>query len=375
MKKILVIAPYPYLPFFSGGQKLIAKFLDYLSKEAQVTVIGSETNDWSLAPGYTCLPWLKPSFSRYYDTGLVNKITALVKSENLQVLICEHPYMAWLAFRIRKRTGIKVIIHTHNIEYQRFRSMGKWWWPILKWYEKRSFKKADGILFITPEDKYFAVQKWGIPEEKCTEVPFGIDINSYPLDRAASKKEIADRHGFAETDTILSFNGLLDYKPNLDALKIILDVINPLLLQQGSFRYKIIINGKQLPEEMNGLKEYADRNVIYTGFVEDIVSYLKATDIFLNPVQGGGGIKTKMVEAIGFGATVIATEKAATGIEREVCGKKLIILPDNDWSSFSQKIIDSSNQSVVTPDAYYKVYYWGAILRHVLLKLKFELPA
>jgi hypothetical protein len=40
MKKILVIAPYPYLPFFSGGQKFIAKFLDYLSKEAQVTVVG-----------------------------------------------------------------------------------------------------------------------------------------------------------------------------------------------------------------------------------------------------------------------------------------------------------------------------------------------
>ena len=56
-------------------------------------------------------------------------------------MICEHPYFAWLAFAVRKRTGINVIIHTHNIEYQRFRSTGKWWWPILKVYEKSVLKK------------------------------------------------------------------------------------------------------------------------------------------------------------------------------------------------------------------------------------------
>ena len=174
MKKILVIVPYPYLPFFSGGQKFIANFISNLSKESEVTVVGSATNDWSLARGYTGIGWLKPSFSRYYDTSLVKKISALVKMEHPEVLICEHPYLAWLAFRIRKRTGIKVIIHTHNSEYQRFRSMGKCWWPLLKWYEKRSFKKADGIFFITPADEQFAVTEWKIDQHKCLEVPFGM---------------------------------------------------------------------------------------------------------------------------------------------------------------------------------------------------------
>ncbi|MBK7560875.1 MAG: glycosyltransferase family 4 protein [Chitinophagaceae bacterium] len=136
---------------------------------------------------------------------------------------------------------------------------------------------------------------------------------------------------------------MLDYRPNLDALNVILHEINPLLLKQDGFRYKIIISGKRLPEALNALKDYADKNIIYTGFTEDITTYLEATDIFLNPVQSGGGIKTKMVEAIGYGATVISTKTGAAGIERKVCGQKLVSVPDNDWEVFAKKIIEHVN--------------------------------
>ena len=136
-------------------------------------------------------------------------------------------------------------------------------------------------------------------------------------------------------EKILLFSGLLDYKPNLDALKVILDEINPLLLSQPAFQYKLFICGKGLPDELNSLKNYGDKNIIYTGFVRDIETYYKAASILLNPVQSGGGIKTKMVEAIAYGATVIATETGATGIEKRVCGNKLVIVPDNDWKGFA----------------------------------------
>ena len=39
MKKLLVIAPYNYLPWFSGGQKSIARFLEFLGKESDLSVI------------------------------------------------------------------------------------------------------------------------------------------------------------------------------------------------------------------------------------------------------------------------------------------------------------------------------------------------
>jgi glycosyltransferase involved in cell wall biosynthesis len=366
LKKILVIASYQYLPYFSGGQKSIAQFLDYLGKITDLTVVGVAENNASLIKTYRHLAWLKKkSFSRYADISLVSRLTSLIKKEKFDLIIWEHPYYAWLAGIIKKRTGIKTVLHIHNIEYQRFQSTGKWWWWILKMYEKWFFKKADEILFVSPDDKKFAIENWKIKKEKCVEVAFGIEISRYPDDKEKCRQIVKSKHTIADDEKILLFNGLLDYKPNLDALLVILDKINPLLLEHSSFIYKILICGKRLPAELNELKEYADKNIIYAGFVEDIEMYFKGADLFLNPVQSGGGIKTKMVEAIAFGTTVITTETGATGIHPNICGNKLIILSDNDWNAFAKAIIENANNNEITPSSYYEYYYWGSIVKKV----------
>lgn len=366
MNKVIAIAPYPYLPYHSGGQKFIAQFFEYLGRQIDLTVISVAENDFVLAKTYKTIPLLKKSFSRYYDRSLIKKITALVKENAFDTLIIEHPYLAWLAFAVRKRTGIKVIIHTHNIEYQRFKSTGRWWWPILKRYEKKSFQKADGIFFIAPEDKEFAVSQWNIPAEKCFDLPFGIDISSYPTDKEQCKEIILQKHNIKSEEKILLFTGALSYKPNLDAVKIILDKINPLLLKQDSFRYKIIICGKGLPEEMNELKAYTDKNIIYAGFISDIATYYKAADIFLNPVLSGGGVKTKIVEAIAYGTTVVSTETGAAGMVKEVCGEKLQIVKDSDLSHFSDVLVAGSYIKAPTSDAYYNTYFWKRIIKTII---------
>ncbi len=369
MNKVLAIAPYAFLPYSSGGQKFIAQFLEYLGKEVDLTVISVAANDFSLAKTYKAIPLLKKSFSRYFDFSLVSKISTLIQQEGFDTIIWEHPYYAWLAFRVRKRTGVKTIIQTHNIEYQRFHSTGRWWWPILKVYEKWSFKKADGIFFISPEDKEFAITNWKIKKEKCIDVPFGIEIKNYPEDKAAASDSVAEKHLISKEEKILLFNGVLDFKPNLDALKIILDKINPLLLSQHAFRYKIIICGKKLPQEMDSLKEYTDKNIIFAGFVPDIETYFKAADIFMNPVQSGGGIKTKMVEAIANGTTVIATKTGAAGIDVSACGNKLIIVPDNDWTAFSKVILNNADDTSKTPQLYYNHYHWENIIKNLITRL------
>ena len=369
MQKILDITPYTYLPFFSGGQKSIAQFLDYLSQETDLTVISTKANDSSLAKSYKLLPLLGKGVSRYINPYLIKKIAAEINRNSYKAVIWEHPYHGWLANRIKKKTGVKTILHAHNIEYQRFRSTGRWWWPVFKLYEKRAFKDADMIFFVAPEDRDFAIKHWGIKKENCIDTPFGVEIKSYPLDKYQCKNDIAAKHKMEVNEKTLLFNGLLNYKPNLDALKIILNEINPLLMAHADLQYKIIICGKRLPEEMNELKDYADKNIIYAGFVDDIETYFKGADIFLNPVQTGGGIKTKMVEAIAFGTTVVSTESGAAGIEKSICGKKLIVVPDNNWNSFAKAIIENVNQNEITPATYYSHYYWGNIMKSVVKKL------
>jgi glycosyltransferase involved in cell wall biosynthesis len=366
MKKVVDVVPYTYLPFFSGGQKSIALFLEHLANEVDLTVVTTCDNDQKLVKDYSTLPWLKKeSVSRYTDISLIGKLISQFNKENVEAVIWEHPYFFWLARIIKKRTGIKTVFHTHNIEHQRFRSNGKWWWPLLQRYEKWCFRCADFIFFISEEDRSFAIEEWGISKEKCMEVPFGVDIKEYPQDKIACKEKIAATHSITANEKILLFNGLLDYKPNLDALLAILNEINPMLLATEGFRYKIIICGKRLPEEMNSLKDHADKNIIYAGFVDDIETYFKGADLFLNPVQSGGGIKTKMVESIGFGTTVIATKTGAHGISKASCDNKLVVVEDNDWAAFAKAIIENVNQSTVTPQKYYEYYYWGNIARRV----------
>jgi glycosyltransferase involved in cell wall biosynthesis len=365
VRKVLAIAPYNYLPWYSGGQKFIAQFFEHLGKETELSVITVKENDFSIAKSYLPLPMLASGFLRYMDPTLPSKISSLIKKEGFDTVIWEHPYYAWLARIIRKRTGVRTILHTHNIEHQRFRSTKSWWWPMLRIYEKWFFKKADRIFFITGEDREFAIRQWKIDPEKCIEVPFGIDISHYPDDRAECRELIRQRHGIAAEETILFFNGLLDYAPNLDALRAILDKINPQLLSQNSFHYRIIICGKRLPAELDNLQSYRDRNIIFAGFVDDIETYFKAADIFLNPVQSGGGIKTKMVEAIGYGATVVATETGATGISRAVCGNKIVVVKDNDWLQFANEILAHKNDRSITPETYYEHYYWENIISKI----------
>ena len=93
MKKVLVIAPYQYLPFSSGGQKLIARFLHYLGKETELTVISVPANDLTQISTYKLLPILKPGFSRYLDLSLPKKITSLINKDQFDSVIWEHPYM------------------------------------------------------------------------------------------------------------------------------------------------------------------------------------------------------------------------------------------------------------------------------------------
>jgi polysaccharide biosynthesis protein PslH len=363
MIKVLDIVPYPYLPYYSGGQKSIAQFLEYLAKETDLTVAGTVTNDWSLAKNYRTLPLLKASFKRYLDQSLSRKLISEIRENNYKAIIWEHPYFDWLAHRVKKRTGVKTVIHNHNIEYRRFRSNGRWWWPVLKWYEKRSFRRADILFFISDEDRSFAIDEWNIDGRKCFTIPFGVTISAAPSDKKRNRENIESIHSIPAHEKILLFNGLLDYKPNLDALDVILNRINPFLLTRKDFHYKIIICGKRLPENMRDLKEYANKNIIYAGFVEDIDSYFKAADVFLNPVQSGGGIKTKMVESIAFGTTVVATESGAGGIIRNVCGSKLITVADNDWSGFADQVIKASKTETSTPPEYYETYYWGNIVK------------
>jgi polysaccharide biosynthesis protein PslH len=101
--------------------------------------------------------------------------------------------------------------------------------------------------------------------------------------------------------------------------------------------------------------------------------YFKGCDVFLNPVIEGGGIKTKLVEALGNGMNVVTTTDGAIGVDESICRNKLTICQNNDWSYFAKAVLSAADLPFTeTPIEFYNHFYWGKIAEkanNCLLKL------
>ncbi|SFP68839.1 Glycosyltransferase involved in cell wall bisynthesis [Parafilimonas terrae] len=346
-----------------GGQKGIAIFCKYLGEQNDLTVVSVEDNDINLAETYNMVPLFSKERRRYINPFYVSQIKKIIKQKDIKNVITEHPYMAWMGWVLKRSLGIKWFVHTHNIEYERFRTIGKWWHSLLKIYESAVYNHADKVFFKTKEDIEFAIAKKMVKEKNAVLVPFGIDIDKMPADKPEVKRAIYKKHNIPTDATLLFFNGTLDYKPNLHALLFILNELNPALLKTPSFNYRFLICGRGLPASFNELKDYKNRNIVYAGFVDDVYAYFKAADIFVNPVITGGGVKTKIVEAMGYGVSVVSCVSGAAGIELSVCGEKIKVVNDNDVSTFVTAIINNESMQANTPQQYYDYYSWRNIVK------------
>jgi hypothetical protein len=362
MVNVLSIVSYKFLPPEMGGQKGIAFFNRYLSRLVTFNCVTIQDNTELSAEGYPIKNILSNSSSRYINPFYFFTLSRIIRNQKITHLIIEHPYYGWLGILLKWFCKVKLIVHSHNIESLRFKSMNKWWWGILWHYEKVTHSKADHNFFIQDNDRNYAVEKFKLNPEKCTTITYGFELSQppAPADKRSAREQICRSYGINETDRILLFNGTLGYKPNLDALDIILEKINPVLLNDNNYSYKIIICGNKLPVEYSGLINYKEKNIIYAGFVDDINLYFKGCDVFINPVMDGGGIKTKVVEALGNDLSVISTKSGAIGISPEITGSKLYIVKDNEWVEFSN-IIKTINPAESIPPAFFGHFYWGNI--------------
>ena len=360
---IASLVSYKFLPAQMGGQKCIALFNRYLSKTQNLVCVGVKENETVYEKEYPVHNILSNSKLRYINLFYFFTLKRFIRQHKITHLVIEHPYLGWLGILLKWSCKIKLIVHSHNIESQRFKSLDKWWWGLLWHYERFVHRRADYSFFIQGNDKSYAIEKFKLNPEKCMIVTYGVELSAAPstTEKKGAKAYLCKTHGIAADEKILLFNGSLGYTPNLDAVEAILNKINPLLLAENNFKYKIIICGNKLPAQFKGLVDYKEKNIIYAGFVEDITTYFKGADIFINPVIEGGGIKTKVVEALGYNLSVISTQSGATGIDVAETGKKMILVADGDWNEFARQII-LMDSSLTLPASFFNEFYWGNII-------------
>jgi polysaccharide biosynthesis protein PslH len=360
---ILVLLPYPVYPANMGGQKAVAYFYKNLSEELPVILAGTKNNIFPAGEG-RFLPLLSNSVLRYADVSLYFKLKTFIKKNNITHLFIEHPYLGWLGVMLQKNTGVNLIVRSHNIEAIRFKSIGKWWWRLLWLYEKWVHRQAHLSFFITEDDRQYALRNYNLPAHRAHVITYGFALAAppEPAEKEAAKKLLANKYNFSAADNLLFFNGTLSYRPNLEALKDILFNINPLLLKEAGYHYKIFICGKGLPVNFAWPKNLEKENIIYAGYVPDIEIFYRAADIFINPVTDGGGIKTKLVEALGYNITSISYKTGATGIPPEIGGDKLILIPNKDATAFAKNILRAPLQGRINTK-FYSYFNWGNIAK------------
>jgi glycosyltransferase involved in cell wall biosynthesis len=299
---------------------------------------------------------------QFLSPGNYQHIDRTIQKLSPSHLLIEHCYYGWFAHMLAKKHALKFIVHSHNIEYQRFRQMGKWWWPLLYQLEKKAHQWADLSLFKTEEDLEHAVSRFHLSRSKTMVVPYGLERIGVP---DATRKEqaraaIVKRLELDPSKRIILFNGTLDYRPNALALEHIVTELIP-ELEKSSPDFNIVVTGRIVLPEYNYLLELSNPRYVYAGHVDDVESFLEGADLFINPITEGGGVKVKLMEAISFGLPVISYESGAQGIDRRCTGHSLDVIPDNDVRSMASLIQKRWRDQPAVPPAFFATYHWDQI--------------
>lgn len=161
------------------------------------------------------------------------------------------------------------------------------------------------------------------------------------------------------------FGGNIDFSPNFDALKILVEEIMPKVNLKNPNIKLIVTGNKSLPFE--------SKNLINAGFVSKkfFFKYLLGASLFVNPMQITFGVQTKTLHALALGKTIIATNQGIAGIKLNNSIKNIFIAKNKD--EFYKKILSKIKSKKFNKKAssyYSKIYDMKKIVNDFMKKEK-----
>ncbi len=132
------------------------------------------------------------------------------------------------------------------------------------------------------------------------------------------------------TAGLISFVGVMDYPPNVEAVVFFARNILPRIREKAPDATFVIV-GSRPSQEVLRLQSLP--GVSATGFVQDVRPYLAQSSLVTAPLAVARGIQNKVLEAMAAGAPVLATPQAAAGLPPE--GRQRIDVAPRDAESFA----------------------------------------
>lgn len=132
---------------------------------------------------------------------------------------------------------------------------------------------------------------------------------------------------------VLVFTGVMDYRPNIEAVTWFADDIFPLVLRHRPDARFCIVGSRPV----RAVRRLGTRaGITVTGHVDDVRSYLKFAAVSVAPLRIARGIQNKVLEALAMARPVVCTRSAAEGIDPE--GSVLAVVGD-DARCFADAVV------------------------------------
>ena len=241
-------------------------------------------------------------------------IDDLCSTGNFDVIQLESSYLCTLRFP----RDTRLVIDEHNIEYELFQRMcegerslprrvfNRIEYARFRRFEQACWRRADACV-VTSEREVEAVRT------SAPDTPVAVVPNAVDLDYFAPSNTPVEPH-------TLIFSGTLNYRPNLDAVRYMIDEIWPLVRH----RYpdaKLTLTGSTQGVDIRSLTRPGVRLL---GEVPDIRPYVTRAAAVVVPIRIGGGTRLKVLEAMAMGKPIVSTAAGCEGVAVDD-GEHLII--------------------------------------------------
>jgi polysaccharide biosynthesis protein PslH len=216
-------------------------------------------------------------------------------AENLQKALPNQPFVL-MAHNIESQIWQRYSEHESN-------PLKRWYihrqWSKFERFERRMFAAAKATVAVSRADAALAQARFGASGVEVVEN--GVDLEYF------HPAEIQ-----RESGTIL-FLGSLDWRPNLDAVTLLLDKIFPLVLQRAPAA-RLWLVGRHPPSWL-AARLRREKNVELYENVPDVRHYLWRSNVMAVPLRIGGGSPLKILEAAACACPVVSTSVGAEGLD------------------------------------------------------------
>jgi len=234
--------------------------------------------------------------------------------EGIPAVLCNYDAMSLHFLRNKKRE--------RNLFKKIY--LSKQWKKIAK-YEKQIISRFDKTVVVSSVDKDWlcALFAGSGQQADITVIPIGVDTGYFTPQEAP------------KDNPSLIFRGIMDFKPNTDAIIHFYKNIFPLIKKKLP-DIRLYIVGKN---PINKIKSFAtDKSVTVTGYVEDIRPYIAKATVNICPMRIGTGMKFKIIESMAMGIPTVATNFACAGIEEIKNGENILVA--DSPADFSKTVVN-----------------------------------